>query len=324
MRARANGEMHEKKGEKEERHRLVLRHRGGAMVIYTLLSQVQAAEDTNSGIPIQMVIGVFALMLVFAAVGIQSSISSSREESERQFEALGSVRLEQQRSVAQAQQQEQSHQEAVAQAIKKHPELAASQNPESLRKLANIINDIERDNKLVAEINAAKLTQEREEQAKQQAKERKEQQAKLQTQRAEAARAQAEEQDRKKKARLKRLAQMSPFKRLIMRQPAVTGGVALLLIVLVTGVLWSPVSETLRCSNVGPNADLSACDLTGMDLTGMDLTGANLSKANLTGVKLSKANLRGAKLTGAKLTGAVWTGATCPSGALATGNPATC
>lgn len=64
--------------------------------------------------------------------------------------------------------EEKLHREAVAQAINEHPELAASQETESLRKLGTIISEIERDKKLVAEINAAKLTQGREEQEKQQ------------------------------------------------------------------------------------------------------------------------------------------------------------
>jgi len=56
------------------------------------------------------------------------------------------------------------------------------------------------------------------------------------------------------------------------------------------------------------------------DCSGISIQpGANLTDTNLYG-----ANLSNAFMVEAILSGAIWTGATCPSGALATGNPATC
>ena len=114
---------------------------------------------------------------------------------------------------------------------------------------------------------------------------------------------------------------------------------------------------TTDCSNVmlQPGANLSNCNLSGADLSyaslpGANLPGANLSGANLSGANLSAninlndanlanatltdanltgadlpyANLTSATLTGANLTGADLAGAVCPSGAMASGDPATC
>jgi hypothetical protein len=108
---------------------------------------------------------------------------------------------------------------------------------------------------------------------------------------------------------------------------------------------------TLNCSNISiqPGADLSNCNLTGANLAFADLTNANLSGAdlafanlafanlsnadlafanlafaNLSNANLSGANLSGANLSGANLSYAFLFGAICPSGAMASGDPATC
>jgi hypothetical protein len=71
-------------------------------------------------------------------------------------------------------------------------------------------------------------------------------------------------------------------------------------------------------------ATLTGATLTGATLTGASLSGANLSGANLSYANLSSANLSGANLSSAILSGANLTGAICPSGAMASGDPATC
>jgi len=71
-------------------------------------------------------------------------------------------------------------------------------------------------------------------------------------------------------------------------------------------------------------ASLSGADLAYASLSGADLAYANLTQAILINANLSGANLSGANLGAANLSGANLSGAYCPSGVMASGDPATC
>jgi len=52
-------------------------------VVYRLIFHAQAAEESVSGIPIHIVIGMFFLMISVVSFGIQKQMRKSRQESKR-------------------------------------------------------------------------------------------------------------------------------------------------------------------------------------------------------------------------------------------------
>lgn len=132
-------------------------------------------------------------------------------------------------------------QELLAEAIRRDPSLAASSDPETLKRLGDTMEALEKEYTLKAELDQLKANQE----AASQAAEEAERNRKIAEERALAAAAVEAanqlEAERKTEQRATEIAAMGPLRRFIATRPAVTGTIAVLVVLGVGTAIAAPI-----------------------------------------------------------------------------------
>ena len=226
---------------------------------------------------------------------------------------------------------------ATAEAVRRDPSLGASQDPESLLRLREAVDQVIAEKRTLDDLNAVK-SREAEKEAARRAAELAALRSAEEGRRAEKRKAEIRARQKQEvEAERDRLAAMNPLTRWIATHKSIAWGTGVTLVVISMGIgivalsSWQETqdaqaaaqaqeereaveaqaaeaeaaeteAEIQRCvDSVVPGADLAGCNLEGANLEGANLEGANLAKADLGGANLEGANLRRANLEGANL-----------------------